>query len=505
MCPLPKERQEYPVNLHVKICDRCTLVVFLLAFVVCVMPSTAQETVFRYETSIADYEKTTVENPLPENCSMFVGSSTWRLWGSQLEKDFTEFNAVNRGFGGATIPDVLYVMHRIITPYKPTRIVFFCGGNDIAEGASSEKTFENFKTFLARLWVESPQTKDVFFVSVTTSPSREKFREQTLKYNALVRELAEKTDGLYYIDTLATLLGEDGRADEKYFLQDRLHLNRDGQEHWIPVITAALRTAKTARMPIHRRVNVAHRGASAAAPENTLSAYRAAVEAGADGAECDVYRSADGVVFLSHDRTPKRTMGGSNEDLTKMTFEQIRKFDAGIWKGERFKGELVPTLDEFMLLLWGTSCHPVIEIKQTGIEADVIEIVRRSKMVDESTIIAFDAGVVREIRRLEPKICVAWLYSEDLKNKGTAEENADRLASMMIKRCRELDIAVIDLDHGLLSPKLVTLLREADIHVWAWTVDDASAMERYLDWGVVSITTNKPELLSERLKRRKKE
>ena len=268
---------------------------------------------------------------------------------------------------------------------------------------------------------------------------------------------------------------------------------------------AMLRAEETTPKTVHVRVNVAHRGASAVAPENTLSAYRAAVEAGANGAECDVYRSADGVIFLSHDHTPKRTMGGGNEDLTKMTFEQIRTFDAGGWKHEQFKGERVPSLDEFMLLLWGTSCHPVIEIKQSGIEADVIEIIRRSKMTDESTIIAFDAGVIREIRRLEPKICAAWLYSESLNNKGTAEENADRLAAMIIKRCRELDIAVIDLDHGLLSPKLVKLLREADIHVWAWTVDDPSAMERYLDWGVVSITTNKPDLLSEILKRRNKE
>ena len=252
------------------------------------------------------------------------------------------------------------------------------------------------------------------------------------------------------------------------------------------------------------RVNVAHRGASFTAPENTLSAYRAAVAAGADGAECDVYRSADGVVFLSHDPTPKRTMGGGNDNLSKMTFEQIRQFDAGSWKGEQFKGEKVPALDEYLLLLWGTSCHPVIEIKQPGIEADVVEIVRKNKMTDVSTIIAFDAGVVREVRRLEPKMCVAWLYSEDLKSKGTAEENAERLAEFLIGRAKELDIAVLDLSYNILSPKLIQLLNGAGIHVWAWTVDDATAMERLLDWGVVSITTNKPELLTEIVKRRNK-
>jgi glycerophosphoryl diester phosphodiesterase len=124
-------------------------------------------------------------------------------------------------------------------------------------------------------------------------------------------------------------------------------------------------------------------------------------------------------------------------------------------------------------------------------------------MTDVSTVIAFDEGVVKEIRRLEPKICVAWLYSENLSGKGSAEENAERLADFIIQRCRELDVAIIDLAHGLLSPKLAVLLREAGLTVWAWTVNDPDAMERYLDWGVASITTDVPDLLSEILKRRK--
>jgi len=257
----------------------------------------------------------------------------------------------------------------------------------------------------------------------------------------------------------------------------------------MPLQHSAAEEAKT--HTVHTRVNVAHRGASYFYPENTLTAYRAAVLAGADGAECDVYRSADGVVFLCHDTTPKRTMvGGGDEHVTTLTFEQIRKFDAGAWKHERFKGELVPSLDEFMLLLWGTTCHPVIEIKQAGIAADVIEVVRRNKMVDVSTIISFHESIVRDVRRLEPDICIAWLYSENLRDRGTAEESAERLAEFLIGKSRELDIVILDLNHGILSPQLVQSLNEAGIHVWAWTVNDAARMEQLLDWGVVSITTD---------------
>ena len=225
---------------------RYTFVLCLLTFVVGVASSAAQEQEFRYEKSIVAYETKSAETPFPENGTMFVGSSTWRLWGDQLEKDFAEFRAVNRGFGGATVPDVLFVMHRIITPHKPARVVFFCGGNDIARGASSDETFENFKTFLSRLHAESPQT-EVFFVSVTGAPSREHVHDQTRQYNVLVNKFAEKTPKLHYIDTTAALAGEDGKAEEKYFLKDRLHLNRDGQERWIPVITKALREAEQSR------------------------------------------------------------------------------------------------------------------------------------------------------------------------------------------------------------------------------------------------------------------
>ena len=231
------------MNNHHKNCLRFVFTVLLLGYVVCAS-TVAQEQEFRYEKDIVEFEKKSVDTPPPDYCTMFVGSSTWRLWGDQLEKDFAEFQAVNRGFGGSTVPDVLHVMHRIITPYKPSRIVFFCGGNDIAGGATADVTFENFKTFLIRLWDVSPNT-EVFFVSVTGAPVRERFFDETRKYNTLVGEMADQMTRLQYVDTFATLVGEDGKAEEKYFLQDRLHLNRDGQERWIPVIAEALRANAT--------------------------------------------------------------------------------------------------------------------------------------------------------------------------------------------------------------------------------------------------------------------
>ncbi len=247
-------------------------------------------------------------------------------------------------------------------------------------------------------------------------------------------------------------------------------------------------------MPVRTRKNVAHRGFSAKAPENTISAYTEAIQAGADGAECDVYATSDGVIILGHDKSTKRTMGGADRDLTKMTFEEIRKLDAGSWKDKRYTGELVPTLDEFLQTLKGTECHAVVEIKMEGIEKPVLDAIRRNDMLDVSSIIAFSPAVVKEIRRREPNICVGFLYGEDWKDKfRTVASQAD----MLIKRCRELDTTVLDIKHTLLSEPLVQKLREAGIHVWCWTVNDPARMELLLDWGVESITTDHPDKLAE--------
>jgi len=255
-------------------------------------------------------------------------------------------------------------------------------------------------------------------------------------------------------------------------------------------------------MPVHRRQNVAHRGASYLAPENTLIAYRIAISAGATGAECDVYVTTDGVPIISHDKSTKRTMGGADKDITTLSLAEIRKLDAGAWKGKQFKGEPVPTLAEYLELLKGSTCHPVVEVKQPGIEKTVLDVIRKQEMIDVTTIIAFSQDVVKEIRKQEPNISVAFLYSENLKDKGTAEENADRLAEFLLDRCKELDTKILDLNHGILSEKLIKKLQAAGIHVWAWTVNDAGRMNRLLDWGVESITTDRPELLAEVLKSR---
>jgi glycerophosphoryl diester phosphodiesterase len=235
--------------------------------------------------------------------------------------------------------------------------------------------------------------------------------------------------------------------------------------------------------------NVAHRGFSAAAPENTLAAIRAAVTSGASGCEFDVHACREGTIVLMHDKTVDRTTNGKGR-VSELSLKELKRLDAGAWKDAQYAGESVPTLTEALQLLRGTDCQPVIEIKVEGISQQVVSDVRALDMVDEVAVIAFSQDVVREIRQLEPRIACAWLCNENLR--GTASQQADWLE----RRARACQTRLLDVNFKMLSAELVAELKRRELGVWTWTVDEAAVMRALRQWGVDSITTNRPDLLS---------
>ncbi|WP_182867510.1 glycerophosphodiester phosphodiesterase [Rhodopirellula sp. JC639] len=234
---------------------------------------------------------------------------------------------------------------------------------------------------------------------------------------------------------------------------------------------------------------VAHRGYSAIAPENTLAAIDEAIRAGAQGCEFDVYRCGDGSVVLMHDKTVDRTTDGKGR-VIELSLEQLRQLDAGSWKDKRFAGEPVPTLKEALERLRGTNCQPVIEIKMDGISRQVIDDVRALGMVDQVAVIAFSKTVVQEIRALEPDLTCAWLYGKTVS--GTPKQQADFLQS----QARQCNATIVDLNYKLLSPGLVAELKRRGLGVWTWTVNEAAVMQALHRWGVDSITTDRPSLMT---------
>lgn len=241
---------------------------------------------------------------------------------------------------------------------------------------------------------------------------------------------------------------------------------------------------------------VAHRGFSRIAPENTLPSIEAAIEIGAQGCEFDLYQTADGVIYLNHDSSLKR-VSGVDVQAGQIRFEELRKLDAGLWKGEKFRGTLYPTLDEALERLNNSATRPVIEVKADGIEEKLVAKIREMKMEKTVIIIDFSAKRVKKFREIAPEICTAWLVS------FKDEETVDSACQTIIRTLTECKTNVVDMHFGKICPELLDRLRAEGIHVMCWTVDSPADIDRLVALGVESITTNSPDVVLESLKNKK--
>lgn len=234
---------------------------------------------------------------------------------------------------------------------------------------------------------------------------------------------------------------------------------------------------------------VAHRGFSAVAPENTISAALKAIEVGAQGSEFDVYSTTDGVLFLCHDNTLKRT-AGLDVACKNVDFPTLAKLDFGAFKGEQFKGERVATYDEALKTLKGTHTRPVVEVKENGFEEKIVAYLQKYDMVESSIVIDFNAGRVKKMRALEPKLCVAWLCSFKVEN-----ETPESMAKKIIDTCKDANTNVVDVEYHAVSPEFLKILGDAGITVMCWTCDNEKEIKNLVKMGVPSITTNRPDLV----------
>lgn len=159
---------------------------------------------------------------------------------------------------------------------------------------------------------------------------------------------------------------------------------------------------------------IGHRGASTSAPENTLAAFRQALEFGADGFELDAKLSADGEVVVIHDQTVDRTTDGTGA-VRKLTLAQIKELDAGSKFDQKFKGEKVPTLEEVFQVLGGKM---LIDVELTNyaspsdaLPEKVARLVRKYQLEESIIFTSFHAKTIRRIRKLLPEVpagILAW-------------------------------------------------------------------------------------------------
>lgn len=226
---------------------------------------------------------------------------------------------------------------------------------------------------------------------------------------------------------------------------------------------------------------IAHRGASGEAPENTLAAFRLALEQGADLIETDVHLTADGTPVAIHDHTVDRTTNGRGL-VGQMTLAQIKELDAGSWFSTPYAGERILTLDE--LLEWAAGKTPVsIEIKNgpvyyPEIEDRVIDALRRHDMIGSAIVISFDHAAILRTKQRCPELVAGVLYA-------CTPVAASTLALQARADCL--------LPHwSNLTREMVEEAHSHNLAISPWVVDREEEMRWTLAQGVDAIASNFP-------------
>lgn len=228
-------------------------------------------------------------------------------------------------------------------------------------------------------------------------------------------------------------------------------------------------------------LNIAHRGASGRFPENTLSAFRAAIDAGAQMCELDVEGSSDGAIVVIHDETVDRTTDGRGA-VRAMTFDELKRLDAGIRFGNEFKGERIPTLAEVLALTEGR-CELNIEIKSAGVERKVCDLIVEHRALATAMVSSFAWDALAIVRHLEPRVRVGLL--------------ASRWPARLVGAAFEMRADAINPRSDIVTEDLCIAAHQRNLSVYAWTVDEPGEMRQLIAFGVDGIMTNYPERLRE--------
>jgi len=237
---------------------------------------------------------------------------------------------------------------------------------------------------------------------------------------------------------------------------------------------------------------MAHRGASAYYPENTMPAFKGALAMNAEIIELDVMMSKDGVPVVFHDVTLYSHTNGKG--LVKdYTLAQLKELDAGSWFREEFAGEQIPTLEEVLDFAAGQVALN-IEIKTEAVTGNIeggiveksLQLIKEYGMEDHVMFSSFDYLALEQLRRLDKEVSIALLY--DRRQLGR------KLPHELIK---SFSADAFNCYFRELSQRWIDDIETYDIPLFVYTLDNSKKMRSLINSGVTGIFTNKPDLLAE--------
>ena len=241
---------------------------------------------------------------------------------------------------------------------------------------------------------------------------------------------------------------------------------------------------------------IGHRGASAAAPENTIASIKEAWKEGADGTEVDIYLTKDGRIVTIHDRSTKRT-AGTDLPVEEQTLEDLRKLDAGSWKDAKWKGERIPTLEESLAAI---PDGKIVYIEIKGGPEMLPELKRildaSKKPKAEIFLIDFKIGNLIKAEPLFPDIRKLWIVGAK-RDKETKEKVYPEIGGL-IEKAKAEGLDGLDLEQGFpLDDAAAAKITQQGLLLAVWTVNAPEMVSKWVRLGADAITTDRPRFVRE--------
>lgn len=247
----------------------------------------------------------------------------------------------------------------------------------------------------------------------------------------------------------------------------------------------------------YRPLSVAHRGHSIAYPENTLDAYRKAIELGVEMIECDVNITRDGTLVMMHDSTLDRTTTGTGR-VSASIWKDIQQLDAGGKFKPEFTGVRIPSTEETLLLYKEAGISSCFEVK--GADADesnrialgLVELFLKHNMLDR----AFLSSYHHEALHLAKSKCPELLLAPE-----RLPDDAPPDPSEAVRQAKAFDAPVIQHQYTVLNEDVVRALHEQGIAVWSWSTTDEPSLVSSIELGADALMGDDVELMLEVLNR----
>lgn len=181
----------------------------------------------------------------PKGQIVFAGSSSFTKW-KDVAMYFPGYPIINRGFGGATLVDLIYYVEEAIIQYQPSQVFIYCGENDMADvdTVSPATVLQRFKTLHTILLKKLPRATNVFFVSLKPSIARWHLESKFIEANKLIEAYIATQKNIQYLDVHTAMLDENKEVLKDIFIADKLHMNPKGYLIWQKQFAPFLTTPK---------------------------------------------------------------------------------------------------------------------------------------------------------------------------------------------------------------------------------------------------------------------